>query len=75
MSQPALSNFTAGALCTRIVDVVDRDVSLSAAARLMRDRHVGCLLVVDRTAWGDTVAGILTDRDIVVAAIARDLDP
>jgi CBS domain-containing protein len=65
---------TAGALCTRIVNVVERDDSLAVAARLMRERHVGCLVVVDRGSRGEAVAGMLTDRDIVVAAVARDLD-
>jgi CBS domain-containing protein len=75
MSRPALPTFTAGALCTRIVNVVDRAATLSTAARQMRDAHVGCLVVVDRADQRETVAGVLTDRDIVVAAIARDLDP
>jgi CBS domain-containing protein len=67
-------SLTAGALCTRIVNVVERDASLAAAARLMRERHVGCLVVVERDDRGETVVGMLTDRDIVVAAVARDLD-
>ena len=71
----AMSNpLTAGSLCTRIVNVVERDMPLSTAARLMRERHVGCLVVVDRSERGETVAGILTDRDIVVTAVAHDLD-
>jgi CBS domain-containing protein len=45
------------------------------AARAMRNAHVGCLVVVDETPEGRLVAGMLTDRDIVTAVVARDVDP
>lgn len=45
---------------TRGVVVVSSDAPISEAARLMRDRHVGCLTVVDH----DSVVGIITDRDL-----------
>ena len=41
------------------------------AARCMRDRDIGDVIVTD----GDKVAGILTDRDIVVRVIAEGRDP
>jgi CBS domain-containing protein len=41
------------------------------AARDMRIFDIGDVLVMD----GDRVVGIVTDRDIVVRAIAVDLDP
>ena len=66
--------FTAGELCTRVVSVIDRGSTLSTAARLMRERHVGCLVVVDAKEGAEAVAGILTDRDIVVSAVALDRD-
>jgi CBS domain-containing protein len=65
---------TAGELCTRTAWVIDRGSTLSAAAHLMRERHVGCLVVVDQKKWGEAVIGILTDRDIVVSAVALDRD-
>jgi len=65
---------SAGALCTPIVEVVFADTTLAEAARLMRDRHVGCLVVVEQDEPGRLVAGILTDRDIVVSAVAADRD-
>jgi CBS domain-containing protein len=43
--------------------------SLHEAARLMWDRDVGCLPVVDSDR---RVLGILTDRDIAISAFARD---
>lgn len=65
---------TAGEVCTRIVATVYRATLLSEAARLMRDQHVGCLVVVEQADPGRVVVGILTDRDIVVSVVAKDLD-
>jgi CBS domain-containing protein len=41
----------------------------------MREQHVGSLVVVDETGKGRVPVGILTDRDIVVAVVAREVDP
>ena len=64
----------AGDICNRIVTVADRTMPLVQAAQLMRDGHVGCLVVVDDTGAGKLVVGMLTDRDIVVAVVAMELD-
>ena len=45
--------------------------SLTDAATGMRDEDVGSLPVVE----GDRVVGIITDRDIVVRAVAERADP
>jgi CBS domain-containing protein len=45
--------------------------ALTEAARHMRDADVGAVVVVD----GGSVTGIVTDRDIVVRAIAEGRDP
>lgn len=45
--------------------------TVEMAARTMRDRHVGCLLV---TRHG-VPAGIVTDRDLVVRVVAEGRDP
>lgn len=65
----------AGDICSRIVTVAERDMTLVQAAQLMRDHHVGCLVVVDETGAGRLVVGMLTDRDIVTAVIAQEVDP
>jgi len=67
-------NLTAGEMCTRIVTVAYRGMRLSEAARLMREQRVGCLVVVEEADPGRVVTGILTDRDIVVSAVAPDQD-
>jgi CBS domain-containing protein len=56
--------------CSPEVVTVAPDASLREAALLMRNRHVGALVVAQRTGGVERPAGILTDRDIVVAVIA-----
>jgi CBS domain-containing protein len=59
------------------VTTVYRHEDIRAAARLMRERHVGYLVVVepmlDQT--GERPIGVLTDRDIVTTILARDAEP
>jgi CBS domain-containing protein len=47
------------------------DASLAEAAKLMRDRGIGDVIVVE----GESAAGIVTDRDIVIRGIAEGADP
>ena len=65
-------------------EILQRDVvtvrpldELLWAARLMREKHVGYLVVVEPALLDGIFrpVGVLTDRDIVVAVIARELDP
>lgn len=64
-----------GEICTRNVTIAFRKTTLPMAARLMRENHVGCLVVVEETGSQRIVVGLLTDRDIVTAVIAPGLDP
>lgn len=64
-----------GEICNREVVFATEDMSLKEAAQLMRDKHVGSLVVVREAGIGRIVIGMLTDRDIVVVAMARDFDP
>lgn len=50
---------------------VTPDTSVSDAARLMETEDVGSLPVID----GERLAGVVTDRDIVIRAIAKGKDP
>lgn len=50
---------------------LDRDASLAEAARVMRDRGIGDVIVVE----GDDAQGIVTDRDIVIRGVAEGADP
>jgi CBS domain-containing protein len=51
---------------TRDIAAVDGSAPVTEAARTMRDRDIGNVVVVDER----NVAGIVTDRDIVVRAVA-----
>lgn len=64
-----------GEVCSRVVVFAERDMPLVEAARLMREHHVGSLVVVDETGTGRVPVGMVTDRDIVVAAVAKSVDP
>jgi predicted transcriptional regulator len=53
---------------------VDCGTPLRQAAALMREHHVGALLVTAENGQGVRAMGMLTDRDLVVEVIARNLD-
>jgi predicted transcriptional regulator len=64
-------------VCQRHVVTVRRHEELSTAAWMMRERNVGCLVVVDPVdgMGGWAPVGLISDRDIVTNVIARDCDP
>jgi CBS domain-containing protein len=55
----------------REVVVVDVATSIVQAARVMSERQIGAVPVVD----GDRVAGIFTERDILARVVAAGVDP
>lgn len=63
-----------GEYCNREVTIIGRGDSVTKAAKLMREHHVGDVLVVDSNNGERTPIGILTDRDIVIKVLAEDLD-
>jgi CBS domain-containing protein len=66
----------AGTICKRDVVTIRETDDLTLGAHLMREKHVGCLIVVEPAEQGGQlkVVGVLTDRDIVVAVLAREVD-
>jgi predicted transcriptional regulator len=64
-------------VCQRHVVTVRRHEELATAAWMMRERNVGCLVVVDSAGafGGWRPVGLLTDRDIVTNVFARECDP
>jgi CBS domain-containing protein len=68
------SKMDVGEICTRTVVFAYKNMSVSEAARLMRDEHVGSLVVIEETGIGRVVVGMLTDRDIVIGVVARDFN-
>ncbi len=65
----------AGDICNREVVVVYRTTSLLEAAKLMRDFHVGSLVVVVDRLSERVPVGIVTDRDLALAVLAKEVDP
>jgi len=63
-----------GEICNREVIIVQRDDTVLQAAKLMRQHHVGDLLVVEERGGRRVPVGIVTDRDLVVEIIAPELD-
>jgi CBS domain-containing protein len=66
---------TISSICTHRVITVDRQIDIVAAATVMRDNHIGYLIVTDASSDGSSPIGVLTDRDIVVKVTAKDVDP
>ncbi|HVY79604.1 MAG TPA: CBS domain-containing protein [Steroidobacteraceae bacterium] len=66
-----------GDICQHNVVTVRPFDELMVAARLMREQHVGYLIVVEPAFSEGTFqpVGVLTDRDLVVSVMAREIDP
>lgn len=64
-----------GEICNREVVVVQPEDTVLQAAKLMRQHHVGSVLVVDQHNGKPVPVGIVTDRDLVVEVMATELDP
>lgn len=62
-------------LCTPDVVSCTADNSALHAARLMRQYHVGDVVVVEGADADASPVGVVTDRDIVVEVLGRELDP
>lgn len=62
-------------ICNREVVVVEPSESALEAARLMRQHHVGDVVVVNSRGDGRIPVGIVTDRDLVVEIMSPELDP
>ena len=65
---------TTGKVCNREVVFVHQQASVPEAARLMREYHVGDLVVIKEKTGKRVPVGIITDRDIVLEVIAEGVD-
>lgn len=61
---------TVGEFMTTRLVTMDGGDTLTAAARVMRDSAIGDVIVTN----GDSVIGIVTDRDITVRGVAEEMD-
>ena len=61
-------------ICNREVITVKPEASISHVAKLMRQYHVGDVVVIDERKNIPVPIGIVTDRDLVVEVVATELD-
>jgi CBS domain-containing protein len=66
-----MANATVSQAMTAVPRSIESSESVVQAARLMASEDVGSLPVVE----GDQLVGIVTDRDLVLQVLAKDLDP
>jgi CBS domain-containing protein len=62
-----------GEFCNRDVVIVDKDAQVLEAAQLMRTHHVGNLVVIEERGGKRIPVGIITDRDIVIEVVAKNI--
>lgn len=63
-----------GEFCNREVVFATRKIGIPEAAQLMRQHHVGDLVVVEEIDGKRVPVGMVTDRDMVIEIIAKSLD-
>jgi CBS domain-containing protein len=64
-----------GEICTREVVCASAETSVAAAAKLMRQYHIGDVVVTRNQDGRRVPMGIITDRDIVLSVVAPELAP
>ncbi len=64
-----------GEYCNREVVITDRNRSIRDAAQLMRNHHVGDLVMVEPFEGERIPVGIVTDRDLVLEVLAQEATP
>jgi CBS domain-containing protein len=62
-------------MCTAGVVCCGLKTTALEAARLMRQKHVGDVVVVDDPEQEGVPLGIVTDRDLIVEVLGNNLDP
>ena len=60
-----------GKICTKPVVTASAQTTVDQAARAMRSKNVGALVVVN----AGRPVGMLTDRDVAVEVVAKGMDP
>jgi CBS domain-containing protein len=69
-----LAAMTVGELCIREVVIVREDETVVDAAKVMREHHVGDVIVIRESGGERQPVGIVTDRDLVVEVLAQAVD-
>jgi CBS domain-containing protein len=70
----AVSTMNVGQICSHRAVTVSEAAPMSDVARLMRDEHVGAVIVTRGPFDHCSVVGIITDRDVMCAQLERTAD-
>ena len=62
-----------GEICNREVVIAEKDSSVTDVVKLMREYHVGDVVIVEKHDGVNVPVGILTDRDIVIEVLAENV--
>ena len=62
-------------ICNRNVVIADQSTDALTAARLMHENHVGTIIIVDDISNTKRPIGIISDRDLVIEVLAKDVSP
>lgn len=57
-------------MCNKVY-CIQPNTSIKTVAKIMGEKHVGCMPICDKN---DAICGIVTDRDILLRAVANDKD-
>lgn len=61
-------------ICNREVIIAGKDASILEIAKLMREYHVGNVVIIEERQGLRFPVGILTDRDILIELVATEAD-
>lgn len=62
-------------ICNREIITIQQDDTVLQATKMMRQFHVGAVVVIVEKNGKCVPVGMLTDRDVVVDVVAPELDP
>ncbi|WP_455201329.1 CBS domain-containing protein [Kaarinaea lacus] len=63
-----------GEICNRNVIIATGDTSVTELAQLMREHHVGSIIIIEQQNECNIPVGIITDRDLVIELLSKDVD-
>ena len=63
-----------GHIASRVVVVAQRETPILRVAQLMRENHIGAVIIIEDEPPLHRPIGIITDRDLVIEVLALELD-
>ncbi len=63
-----------GTVASRVVVVAESRTPVVRVAQLMRENHIGAVIVIEDSAPRNRPVGIVTDRDLVIEVLAMDVN-